>query len=268
MFLIIVDLGINWNEESVNLTLFEELAEIEYTPPASPKKSVVSEPAVALTSGSVALPVPVHNLGNLVSESSADISTLTAEFQAILDSLPKDSDNTEVLGQVLQIAGIPTTVINGEALVPVELDLSSDPNLQSYSMEIDDISLQAMDASESDIIDESELYGMSDISSQGSPASSIHSQYDVMVESPIDERSQAAEKILDALLLGDVATAETYLPTLADDQSSIASEDSAVHFAPARRNVTATSSIAAVVNKPERRYVNLFCFTGYLFSFI
>lgn len=244
------DFGLNWNEESVNLNLFEELEEIEYTPPASPKKSL----AAAQSSLGLQLDEPLHALNDTASESSADISALTAEFQAILDSLPKDGDNTEALSQVLEIAGIPTTIVDGEALVPVELDLSTltEPDLQSLEMEVDDYNV--VSDNDSDVIDESELYGMSDLSNHGSPASSVHShsQYQLMDENEMmDEHSQAAQKILDALLHGDVATAETFLPSIADGEesdSSVASVEDAYLSPP-----PGPSRAVERAPKPERR---------------
>jgi hypothetical protein len=253
------DFGLNWNEESVNLNLFEELAEIEYTPPSSPKRS---SPAANLPSTSNAVNIqllsqPVHTLNGQVSESSADISSLTAEFQAILDSLPKDSDNTEALSHVLQIAGIPTTIIDGEALVPVELDLTgitqSDLLNNNIDMEdIDNVYVQDMSDNDSDIIEESELY---EISNQGSPAYSVHSNSNfgpMLTTTVVDQHSEAAQKILDALLLGDVATAETYLPDISrsdeeDDDSSMSSEDS-YHPLPSPPRAR-----PVVEKKPERR---------------
>jgi hypothetical protein len=245
----------NWCEESVNLNLFEELEEIEYTPPASPRKGKAPESSeqyntFAISNSNLSIQLPqIHHLNNLASESSADISILTAEFQAILDSLPKDSDNTEALSQVLEFAGIPTTIINGEALVPVEFDFSS---IQSFDMELDDLNADTISETDSNVIDESELYGMSDISNQGSPASSVHSSYSLIHEEiEVDHQQEAAEKILDALLIGDVETAENYLPEIVDDEddddSSISSEDSYHPSTPVRQRV------AVEAKKPERR---------------
>lgn len=252
------DFGLNWNEESVNLNLFEELAEIEYTPPSSPKRSSANLPAISNAVNIQLLPQPVHILNGQVSESSADISSLTAEFQAILDSLPKDSDNTEALSHVLQIAGIPTTIIDGEALVPVELDLTgiTQSDLLNNNMDMEDIDnvyVQDMSDNDSDIIEESELY---EISNQGSPAYSVHSNSNfgpMLTTTVVDQHSEAAQKILDALLLGDVATAETYLPDISrsdvedDDDSSMSSEDS-YHPLPSPPRAR-----PVVEKKPERR---------------
>jgi len=242
------DFGMNWNEESVNLNLFEELEEIEYTPPASPtKRSYISSQVLPAAHQSSHLQ-PIHLLNSQASQSSADISALTAEFQAILDSLPKD--NTEALSHALEIAGIPTTIIDGEALVPVELDLH--PDLQSLEMDLDDLNVHAISEND-DVIEESELYGMSDMSNQGSPASSVHSVYELVEE--VDEHSEAAQKILDALLLGDVATAETFLPVIDNDESSMGSnEDSFQLQEYPRVQYAGRSSTGAVDDKkPERR---------------
>lgn len=223
------DFGLNWNEESVNLNdlqLFEELQEIEYTPPASPKKSLASESSV-LTSAEKTQVV----LNNVQFSDSADISILTAEFQAILDSLPKDEDNTDALSQVLQIAGIPTTVVNGEAVVPVELDLS---------MELDEINNMDIIA-DADVIEESELYGMSDLSSHGSPASSVHSHSQYQLdEIEVDEHSRAAQNILDALIQGNVAAAESFLPRIVEEPATSSSS-------------YVEEIVEAVEKKPERR---------------
>jgi hypothetical protein len=258
------DFGTNWNEESINLNLFEELAEIEYTPPASPTKqrSITDIPSsVLVDSSNLTIQLP-HFINGTESESSADISVLTAEFQAILDSLPKDSDNTEALSQVLEIAGIRTTIIDGEALVPVELDLDlasicdagyenfTGHNNNNMDMDLDDMNNEISD-NDSDIIEESELY---EISNQGSPTASVYSnssRYGMITTNVVDQHSEAAQKILDALLIGDVATAETYLPDIIDvsdtedDESTMSSEDSfqllpssSSHYS----NATATTS--------------------------
>lgn len=271
MFFPIIDFGLNWNEESVNLNLFEELAEIEYTPPSSLKRSSANLPAISNAVNIQLLPQPVHILNGQVSESSADISSLTAEFQAILDSLPKDSDNTEALSHVLQIAGIPTTIIDGEALVPVELDLTgiTQSDLLNNNMDMEDIDnvyVQDMSDNDSDIIEESELY---EISNQGSPAYSVHSNSNfgpMLTTTVVDQHSEAAQKILDALLLGDVATAETYLPDISrsdvedDDDSSMSSEDS-YHPLPSPPRAR-----PVVEKKPERRYDFSFTFITRLFN--
>lgn len=79
--ILFADFGMNWNEESVNLNLFEDLEELEYIPeneaPAMPK-------SLAHANYCIQLPGTVHDLNGNASESSADISALTAEFQAIL----------------------------------------------------------------------------------------------------------------------------------------------------------------------------------------
>lgn len=183
-----------------DLQLFEELQDIEYTPPASPKKSIEKTQVV---------------LNNVQFSDSADISTLTAEFQAILDSLPKDEDNTDTLSQVLQIAGIPTTVVNGEAVVPVELDLAGMELEISNNMDV---------IADADVIEEAELYGMSDLSSQGSPASSVHSHSQYQLdEIEVDEHSRAAQNILDALIQGNVAAAESFLPSIVQEPTTSSS---------------------------------------------
>jgi len=202
----------------------------------------------------------MHHLNGNASESSADISALTAEFQAILDSLPKDADNTEALSHVLEIAGIPTTIIDGEALVPVELDLASITaysDLEGIEMELDDMNATAAGDYDSDVIEESGLY---EISNPGSPPSSIHSSshYGMITTNVVDEHSAAAQKILDALLLGDVDTAEAYLPDIIDiedDESSMSSEDSFQLLpSPPQTRVAASSSSATTKGqRPERR---------------
>jgi len=84
----------------------------------------------------------------------------------------------------------------------------------------------------------------------------------------VDQHSEAATKILDALLLGDVATAETYLPDIdiadededddddynEDAESSIMSSDSEDSYHPSSsgRAIASTSS-SSPAKKPERR---------------
>jgi len=81
----------------------------------------------------------------------------------------------------------------------------------------------------------------------------------------VDEHSEAAQKILDALLVGDVATAETYLPAIADtdpdytedDDESLSSESEySFDLGPgpsSQRRAPAVATSSAAVNKPERR---------------
>jgi hypothetical protein len=283
------DFGMNWNEQSVDLNLFEELAEIEYTPPASPLKRPNknnNSVKIPVVSSNLDMINHLHNLSGHVSESSPDISALTAEFQAILDSLPKDNaNNTVAISQVLEIAGIPTTIIDGEALVPVEfVDFTGMvpahhqhlSNFDDMDMEIEnDVNLNEINDNDSDIIEESELYDIN--SNVGSPASSTYSNshYGMITNittttaNVVDEHSEAAQKILDALLVGDVATAEYHLPDIVDisddddeedqdydcdddDQSSVSSEDS-FKYALQSASSRAAAAVVATEKKPERR---------------
>jgi len=242
------DFGMNWGEESVNLGLFEELCEIEYTPPASPKKTLqpqqhqLSEHSIADFSSLEQLPTD-----------SAAVSALTAEFQAILESLPKDSP----INTVMDIGGIPTTVIDGEALVPVEIDLSliSDQDLKDLNIDIDDVRVQAINEEEMELIDESEIIDLGEISNVNSPASSsIYSlAEDGMLEDDEDREANKAEKILDALLLGDVSTAQSYVTI--QDESSMSSNSTQSSQASSSyiEEVRTPQSKKTANKKPERR---------------
>jgi hypothetical protein len=248
------DFGMNWGEESVNLGLFEELSEIEYTPPASPKKTLqphhqLSEHSVADFSSVEQLPLPPTDL--------AAVSALTAEFQAILESLPKDTP----IDTIMDIGGIPTTVIDGEALVPVEIDLSliSVQDLKDLNIDIEDVRLQAINEEEMELIDESDTMNLVDVSNVNSPApSSIYSiNEDIMVEVEDEEDRLAnkAEKILDALLIGDVSTAHSYV-TISDDSSMSSNSSQSSGSGSYIEEVKAPQSKATsstVSKKPERR---------------
>jgi cyclic AMP-dependent transcription factor ATF-4 len=218
------DFGMNWDEENINLGLFEELSEIEYTPPASPKKtSLQAQQQPHLSEHSIANFDSVEELV-LPPTDSAAVSALTAEFQKILESLPKE--NT-----IMDIGGIPTTVIDGEALVPVEIDLSllSAADLRELNIDIDGANLESMDDEDDmEIIDESELNGLN--SPTGSSVYSLAE--DVIVEDEDDRHANTAELILDALLVGDVNTAQSYV-NVEDDSSrcsSVSSGASSVSF--------------------------------------
>jgi len=236
----------NWEEESVNLGLFEELSEIEYTPPASPKKTLhpqhqLSEHSIANFNSVEELPLPPSD--------SAAVSALTAEFQKILESLPKE--NT-----ILDIGGIPTTVIDGEALVPVEIDLSllSSQDLKDLNIDIDGIPIESMNDTEMEIIDECELEGVN------SPdADSIYSlslaEEGFPVEDEDDREANTAEKILDALLIGDVSTAQSYV-SIQDDSSmcsSSCSSSSSIGYIEEVQSPAVVSAPAAAPRKTERR---------------
>lgn len=235
------DFGMNWDEESVNLGLFEELSAIEYTPPASPKKT--PHPHHQLSEHSIANFNSVEEL-YLPPSDSAAVSALTAEFQKILESLPKE--NT-----IMDIGGIHTTVIDGEALVPVEIDLSllSSQDLKDLNIDIDGVRIETMSENDMDIIDEHELKGVNSPDS-----SSVYSlAEDIIVEDEDDREANTAEKILDALLVGDVNTAQSYV-TIHDESSmcSSNSSSSSISFIEEVRSPVAVSTPAAT-KKTERR---------------
>lgn len=221
------DYGMNWTEEA-SVNLFEELSEIEFTPSVVPEKTFEKLPQHQLTEYSSII---FHPTELLTEQSSPDFSALTAEFQSILESvesLHKVSTNTAPLAQGPPIAGIPITIIDGDALVPVEIDLTSglnDTEMENMEIDIDDVNVKILNEDDIEIINESEILDMGYISNHGSPASSVYSQHSEHFDED-DCRDDAAGKILDALLLGDLTAAQAYLPVINGDDSSMCSVSS------------------------------------------
>lgn len=262
------DYGMFWDEEG-NTNLFEELEGFEFqqdVSSASNNQTIlakIAEEQHQLTEYSV-----VNLLtGEPVTElepSSADVSSVNAEFQAILESLRKESSaDTDTLGQVFQYAGIPTTFIDGEALVPVEVDGTcglTGIDMEKMDIELDDINVNVISEDDIEIIDESEILDLGSISNHGSPASSVYSvqQYERLDED--DYHTDAAGHIIDALLNGDLSTAQSFLPAIHNDDSSmcsVSSNGSTNSSVACIEDVTipkpSTTIPAGVNKKPERR---------------
>lgn len=206
------DFGGNWMEESVNLELFEELSEFAYDPPSSPESYTnetiqSSYPVISSQSPSHLSEVSLHN-GSLQQSSSEyvseDFDQLKAEFQAILESLPTDPGT---YGEVINIIGIPTTLVGDEELIPLDYADNSLEDNMGVEMEME---VNSIEDDPTYLIDEQDVYKMEDDSidlsnEPSSPEDSVNEDED-------DIEANTAEKILDALLQGDLQVAESYIP--------------------------------------------------------
>jgi len=274
--------GLNWNEETINLSLFEELEEIEYTPPTSPTR----QQAQALENSIVINKMAPSTPRLALNPASVDMDTiaLATEFQAILESLQKEDANAMTDNQIIHIAGIPITLTENteqEALIPVKVDwdlsLVMDQNLRTQNnisgFDEDDLMVMQIDQMEQEqernysptsssghFFDESDLRAVSEYGSNpGSPSSSVASctpmaTTGVTVVSVVDQHSEAAEKILDALMLGDVITAESYLPAMnsahGEESMDLSENDDSEEMGP---DATDETILSERVAKSERR---------------
>jgi len=225
------DFGTNWNEQSLNLALFEglsELDQIEYTPPASPGEKKI--PTTASTTKNVAkrpqtLALP-QNEGNAVLPPPVQMGTpefeqLTSEFQTILESLKQPEQQAD-------IGGIPTSFVSQDverlfltSLQIPDLDnsmandlLNEDVNMTLETPELEiEIELTEneleLSANQSSLIcNENELLSVGSQGPQGSIL--FHTDNSEKLNS-IDIEANAAERIIDALLEGNLQVAESYI---------------------------------------------------------
>jgi len=215
------DYGGNWLEESVNLGLFEELSEFAYTPDLS------SEDQNAQTSFSPA-PSPSHlsEQSMLHSQSLQEPETsslklqpenfdqLKAEFEAILESLPTDSSS---YGEVIDIVGIPTTLVGDEEMISFDLAEETIANDMGFETEMEvssteDASVILIDEKDADVlfqVEEEELNISDQYEYEAFVASSPENS---ICEDEDDMEANTAENILDALLQGDLQKAESFIP--------------------------------------------------------
>jgi len=235
--------GMSQYEESVdlNMDLFEELQDIEFTPPLfsssedyvpTMKVESVEVPSVAVSS-----PLPVVPQ-SVVAIPSNDNARLAVEFKSILESLNTanrisiNSGNTTTInnssqghcyGSLLQAAGIPTTtVVCDECLVPVEFigrpSATGSIGEEPESMDLDGIII----SDDLTLVNESDLFSLSaelalEENSNGSIVNSNATLVngvlpywakDMMV--PVDDLDNQLDmnvNALDALLKGDVYAA-------------------------------------------------------------
>lgn len=219
-----IGFGGDWIEESVNLEnmeLFEELSEVAYIPdspvmsfddlpPHSPitpvsSPSHLSEQSILHTQG---LQEP-HTLSSAYEP--GDFDQLKADFEAILESLPTDSSS---FGDVIDILGIPTTLVGDEEMISLDFadDVANDMGIE-MEMEIsseDDASVL--------LVNEKDVFQI-----EGNERNTVTGSYNYesyMASSPEncvsedddDVQANTAEKILDALLQGNLQVAESYIP--------------------------------------------------------
>ncbi|ODM94614.1 Activating transcription factor of chaperone [Orchesella cincta] len=241
------DFGIAANEESVdlNMDLFEELADIEYTPSllSSPEESKPFE-----VPSSQPLPAPVvvstpqqPHLINVSSLAAAmtnnDTVKLSAEFKSIVESLTPSLATvpinnviaTNTFENLIQITGIPTTTVVGdECLVPVEFvgrASSISGTGDAETMDLDGIVI----SNEMEFINERDLFSLEELSAELVAEESNHSttkgsvnnamlvngvlpQWAKGMTIPLDNLDYELSKndeTLNALLKGDVPAAKS-----------------------------------------------------------
>jgi hypothetical protein len=169
--------GMNTNEESVdlNMNLFEELADIEYTPPTIQEDNIklyhvpsisVQPPVAAVTP-----PPSTEKLSQEYKSIVESLTTTTTSGKSIAPVVAATTTSSVVgsLEDLIQITGIPTTTVVGdECLVPVEFigrpsstGEALGPN-ESESMDLDGIII----SSEMEFINEHELFGLEELSAE------------------------------------------------------------------------------------------------------
>jgi len=225
--------GMDMNEESVNLNmdLFEELADLEYTPPLSSSHETKSFEVPQ------ASPAPVSPIIQVVTpppqqqQASNDNAKLSEEFKTIVESLTTNNrsnmPSVTTFNDLIQITGIPTTTVVGdECLVPVELigrpstTTSGDFGAEEVeSMDLDGIII----SNDMALINENELFSLEELSAELTAEDCNTADGATLVNGvlpywakdmaiPLDELDTAMSKndaTLNALLKGDVSTAKT-----------------------------------------------------------
>ncbi|CAL8123819.1 unnamed protein product [Orchesella dallaii] len=261
------DFGIAMNEESVdlNMNLFEELADIEYTPPllSFPEEIKPFEVPVSQPTPVVSAPKQPHliNVSNLAAVlNTNDTAKLSAEFKSIVESLnpadatPTPTNNnviaTTTFGNLIHITGIPTTTVVGdECLVPVEFvgrTSTISGSGEAETMDLDGIVI----SNDMEFISERELFSLEELSAELVAEESNHSaegtvsnatlvngvlpQWAKEMTIPLDELDYELSKnvsTLDALLKGDVSAAKNciaspgYVQEAFSPVASVSSED-------------------------------------------
>lgn len=246
--------GMDMGEESVslNMDLFEELADLEYTPPLSSSHETKSFEVPQASSApiiQVVTPPPQQQ------EASNDNAKLSNEFKSIVESLTTSNRNVipsvTTFNDLLQITGIPTTTVVGdECLVPVEFigrpstTTSGDFGAEEVeSMDLDGIII----SNDMALINENELFSLEELSAELTAEDCNIAESATLVNGvlpywakdmaiPLDELDTQMTKndeTLNALLKGDVSTAKTaissdYLQQQAFSPVSNASEDPSV----------------------------------------
>jgi len=252
------DLGLNWNEESVNLELFSELSELDYVSPATPvSEEFTNQQNVSQFVETITIPTsPLEQ-----PEYSPEVyDKLSAEFQAILESLPPanaGNTSTDEFDDLIAISGIPApahfqetqqcitnttnnsfmesqqaVVVNDSSML-MDLDFTGNGNNYSGVISLDETSNNSHTSAASIFYAGAESDG---------GAMNIS-------EEILEENADAAEKILDALLLGNLVEAQSFLPSMLTLPI-----DNAITFnAAAPIEVIAIPSTSAVVQSQEAK---------------
>ncbi len=253
-YFLLLEFGMDMNEESVNLNmdLFEELADLEYTPPLSSSHEAKSfevpqaSPAPASPIVQVVTPPPQQL------QASNDNAKLSSEFKSIVESLITNNRNNipsvTTFNDLIQITGIPTTTVVGdECLVPVEF--IGRPSITSGDFGAEEVESMDLDgiiiSNEMALINENELFSLEELSAELTAEDCTIADGATLVNGvlpywakdmtiPLDELDTEMSKndeTLNALLKGDVSTAKTaisskYLQQQAFSPISNASDES------------------------------------------
>jgi len=212
----------NWNEDISNLELFNELSEIEYAVPASPT------PHEYDTQNQL-VEFEVEDENDILTENEVEIfDQLSSEFQTIIESLPRTASvgNGEELVDITElifdspaaatvnfqlqktVTGLVTTASvdqnderneQGNSSLQQSTNGSEDANADEMFMEIDVINAAA------------ELGSNYNYLSMDESTSSLLS-YTSMSSEEEDQQVTSNEKMLDALLVGNLDEATRYMP--------------------------------------------------------
>lgn len=212
------DFASNWNEATVNLELFSELSDLDFVQPPTPapaspdfasyqnQNQNLSHFIETASNASSYPPSPIQEPAAPVNEYSPEVfDKLSAEFQAILESLPPQTQiegnhlNDNAFDDLVEISGIPAIPIQSPSYLnnlPIESN-----NYGGYSGMV-----FAMDE-DSNNTNAGSIYYSSSESEAGS-----YSPNTLISDETMEENADAAEKILDALLSGNLPEAESYMP--------------------------------------------------------
>lgn len=218
------------NEESVNLNmdLFEELADLEYTPPLSSSHDAKS---FEVPQASPAPVVQVVTPPPQQQQASSDNAKLSNEFKSIVESLITNNrsniPSVTTFNDLIKITGIPTTTVVGdECLVPVEFigRPSTTTSGEFGAEEVESMDLDGIIISnDMALINENELFSLEELSAELTAEDCTIADGATLVNGvlpywakdmtiPLDELDTEMSKndeTLNALLKGDVSTAKT-----------------------------------------------------------
>jgi hypothetical protein len=243
---------IGQDEESVdlNMDLFEELQDIEFTPPLLSSSEDNGPVKFVVPSLPVSSPLPVASPSIVVIPSN-DSSKFSAEFKSILESLNSanrinvnsgngntiaisnfNKNEVSSFGSLFQTAGIPTTTVVGdECLIPVEFVGRPCANGSIGEDEAESMDLDGIIISDDDItlVNESELFSLGELSAElatdeNSNSSIVNGKATLVngvlpywakdMTIPLDDLDTEMIRnvdTLDALLKGDVSAAKNVI---------------------------------------------------------